>query len=661
VKDKIQRIQELVNELNKASKAYYVDDNPIMTDKNFDHFVDELSNLEKETGFILSTSPTVNVGFSVISKFQKVQHPIPLKSLDKTKSIDELIKWINGKDICFMLKADGLTVELLYENGKMVQASTRGDSQTGEDITANAMVFRNIPLLIPFKGKLRIAGEAIIHKNDFDEINSKLSEDEKYATPRNLSAGSTRQLNSEITSERNIYFYAFSILECDEELSDSKFDNFKWLGNQGFNIIYNIRLTDTNTVVAKQLANLISSLKDIAEGKFIPIDGMVLSYDSIKYSNTLSETQHHPLHSMAFKFSDETEETILRDVEWKTTRQGTVNPVAIFDTVLLDNTEVSRASLFNLTFIEDLQLNINSKILVSKRNQIIPYIEENLDTDLGLLEYPSVCPSCGAKTEIRNTGSADFLYCTNDSCKAKKIDSLIHFASRKAMNFDGVSEAIITKFVEEGFITDFIDFYHLEQYKSKIINMPGFGVRSYDKIIMAIIDSKNTELERFVYALGIDQVGIGSAKNLCKHFNNDFEAIARASYNDLLQVKDFGDITARSVYNYFKEHENDSKLWYLYHILNIKQNKKEEKKMEQNSMGHNNIEGKTFVITGTLSKPRDEFKALIESLNGVVTGSVSRKTDYLLAGTNVGANKTSKAAECGTKVITEEEFYELIS
>jgi len=652
--DKITRIQELTSTLSNASKAYYVDNKPTMTDKDFDHSFDELLALEKETGFSLSSSPTKRVGFPVISKFQKVEHPIPLKSLDKTKLIDDLMKWIKKREICIMLKADGLTVELLYENGILVQASTRGDSIWGEDITQNAKVFNNVPLSIPFKGTLRIAGEAVIHKDNFDAINAKLFDEDKYATPRNLCSGSCRQLDSKITSERNIRFYVFNILECDTKLSDSKYDNFDWLGKQGFCTILNAKITSLND---GELDKIINSLKNYAEQMSLPIDGVVLSYDSISYSNSLGETSHHPLHSYAFKFSDETEETTLRSVEWNVTRTGQVNPVAIFDTVILDNTEVNRASLFNLTFIEELQLNIGSKINVSKRNQIIPYIEENLSRDLGMLEYPDVCPTCGAETEIRNTGTADFLYCTNDNCGAKLVDNLVHFVNRKGLNIEGLSTSTIEKFVEKGFINDFVDIYHIDKYKKEIVNMDGFGIRSYNNLIESLEKSKNTELHKFIYALGIDQVGEGGAKQLCKHFNNNFLSISYASYDDLMEVKDFGDITALSVYNYFRENVGNEKLWELVNLLSF-----EKPKTAEVNVSGGVFAGKKLYATGSFANyKKDDIKAVIESHGGEFSAGYAKSLDFLVVGSLKSSSKEGKAIADGVPILTEDEFIKLIS
>jgi len=658
--DKIEQIQELVKELNQYRHEYYNINKPSVSDATYDQLFNKLQSLEQETGFTMSSSPTQSVGFEVVSKLQKVEHPIPLKSLDKTKSIDELNKWRKGQDILLMLKADGLTVELLYENGELQQSSTRGNSLIGEDIYHNAKTFKNTPLLVPFKGKLRISGEAIIHKKDFDEINSILSEDDKYATPRNLCAGSVRQLNSGVCAERNVYFYAFNILECSEELSDSKYENFKWLGKQGFWTILNTKLSDEIT------EKLIDDMKSISEEIGIPIDGMVASFDSISYSNSLGETSHHPLHSLAYKFFDEIEESILRSVEWNTTRTGQVNPTAIFDTVILDNTEVSRASLFNLTFIKELALNIGCRIKVSKRNMIIPYIEENLDRwitpedkHIELLEIPKFCPACGKETSIKNTGTAEFLYCTNDVCSAKLVDKFVHFVKRDCMNIDGLSEAGIELFIQKGFLKTFDDLYNLEQYKSQITKLNGWGARSYNKLIEAINKSRKVKCANFIYALGIPNIGKSSSKAIAKHFNDDWFAFEEALCNDFdfNVLEDFGAITNDSLHNWYKN-DVERQMWIkLTYMLEFK---KEEKK-EVINVGENPFLGMHVYPTGKFQYKKDELKIKLESLGAIVESGYKKSLDMLICGGDMSkSGKAVKAEKDGVKMVSEEYLMQYI-
>jgi DNA ligase (NAD+) len=663
--NKIERIQELTKQLNQYRNEYYNQNKSSVSDSTYDKLFDELSLLEKETNFIelslleketnfiLSNSPTQSVGFEVVSKLQKVTHKTPLLSLDKTKSIDELYQWRKYQNIILMLKADGLTIELDYDNGILNEASTRGNGEIGEIVTHNAFTFKNLPKNIPFNGKLRLSGEAIIHWDDFNEINSKLPEEDKHATPRNLVSGSVRQLDSKICSERNVYFYSFNILECSEELKDSKMERFNWLNNLGFKIVPTLKIYHY-----ENLEMDIEDLKKIAEKWNIPIDGLVASFDSVDYSNSLNITSHHPLHSLALKFKDETEDSILRQVEWNTTRSGQINPTAIFDTVELDNTEVSRASLFNLTFIEDLKLNIGCRIKVSKRNMIIPYIEENLDKNNGELETPKYCPSCGEKTLIENAGTSDFLRCINKNCPAQLLDKFVHFVSRDAMNIDGLSEATLEKFINKGFIKTFSDIYRLEQYKSQIVNMDGFGQRSYSKLIEAIEKSKNVKFEQFVYGLGIDQIGKGGAKRLSKHFNNDINRFLDTtdSYDEFLKIEDFGDITAQAVINYFQDEDNMEQVDRL--LMHIKIIKPE---IKSKIIGDNLFKGTKVYATGKFANyKKEEIKKVLEDLGAEFTSGYAKSLNYLIVGSIEGSSKEDKAKADGVKILGEVEFMKMI-
>lgn len=655
--DKIERIKELVKELNQYRHEYYNLNKPTVSDSTYDNLFDELYSLELETGFTMSNSPTQTVGYEVVSKLTKVEHPIPLKSLDKTKSVDELNKWRKNKDILLMLKADGLTVELLYENGRLIQGSTRGNSIIGEDISHNISTFKNIPLSISFKGKLRIAGEAIIHWNDFEEINSKLSEEEKYATPRNLVAGSVRQLNSKICAERNVYFYAFNILECSKELTDSKAENFAFLLELGFTVIDHIKLSGSFNTPVYQLEKYIELLKKSAENMFIPIDGIVVSFNSVKYSNSLGETSHHPLHSMAFKFKDEAETTILRRIEWSVGRTGAITPVALFDTVILDNTEVSRASVHNLSIIEELELGIGDSISIVKANQIIPQIEENF-TRSNNLEIPDKCPVCGGIAIIEQLNDSKVLYCTNKDCSAKLFKRFCHFVSRDAMNIDGFSEAGIELFINKGFLKTFDDIYNLEKYRNEIIKLEGWGIRSYNKLIEAINNSKKVEMNRFLYALGIPNIGKSASKTIAKAFNNDWFAFEGALCNDFdfTQLEDFGKVSNDSLYKWYND-ANERNMWTMMTVLLdfIKPEKKEV-------TNTNNIFARTKVYcTGTFaSYKKEELKAMLEGLGAEFSSGYAKSLDYLIVGSLKGSSKEDKAKKDGVKIMTEEEFLKTI-
>jgi DNA ligase (NAD+) len=648
--DKILRIKELVKELNIHRHNYYNLNKPTITDLQYDNMFDELSTLENKTGFILNNSPTQTVGYEVISKLQKVEHPIPLKSLDKTKSLNEINQWRKNQDVLLMLKADGLTNEIIYNNGVLIEGSTRGNSIIGELITHNCKTYKNLPKQIPFKGFLRLAGEAIIHKNDFEKINSKLPNEEKYATPRNLVAGSCRQLNSEICSQREVYFYAFNILECNEELEDSKLERFNWLNNLGLSIIPTLKLTN--------LENDINDLKTIAEKWGIPIDGIVATFDSVKYSNSLKETAHHPLHSIAYKFVDESQTTQLTGIEWSVGRTGVITPVALFNTVLLDNTEVSRASVHNLSIIEDLELGINDTISIIKANQIIPQIEENY-TRSNNLEIPEACPVCGAETIITQLNESKVLYCTNKNCSAKLLKRFSHFVSRDAMNIDGLSEAGIELFIHQGWLKTFDDLYNLQQYKTQIIKLEGWGLKSYNKLISAIEKSRKVKMSNFVYALGIPQIGKGASRIIAKHFKDDFQQFILACKNgfDFSSLTDFGEITNQSIHNWYRE-KNEAAMW-IYLIDKIEVEKEEEKQ----EVGFKSLEGLTFVVTGNVEtfKNRKELEELITSLNGKLSGSVSKKTNYLINNDVTSTSgKNKKAKDLGVEIIAEAMFNELI-
>lgn len=648
--NKIERIKELTALLNTYRNEYYNLAKPSVSDSDYDKLFGELECLEINTGFVLSNSPTQTVGYDVVSKLQKRTHPTPLRSLDKTKSINDLIKWAGDKYTIFMLKADGLTVELDYNNGVLTGGYTRGNGEVGEVISHNVTAFKNVPKSIPFKGKLRLSGEAIIHIDDFEQINSSLSADDKYKTPRNLVSGSVRQLDSKICAERNVHFYAFNILECDT-LTDSKQTNLNWLGTQGFTAIPSIwdnEFKESN----------IEYLKDWAKDLNLPIDGLVLSFNSIKYSNSLGETSHHPLHSIAYKFEDETEESVLREVEWNTTRTGQINPTAIFDTVILDNTEVSRASLFNLTFIRDMGLDIGNRIKVSKRNLIIPYIEENLDKDLSSLKFPRFCSTCGKETKIRNTGTAEFLFCTNEHCQAKLLDKFVHFVSRNAMNIDGFSEATIQKFVDADLLQSFSNIYQLHMHKGTIVNMEGMGVKSYNKLIESIEKSKTVKLENFIYALGIPNVGIGSAKILSKQFKGDWREFEKAltSAFDFSQLQDFGDITKDSLHDWYNNC-NERDMWInLISIMNFVKEEKKESNVVDSPFNNTKV-----YATGTFANyKKEEIQKLLESLGAEFASGYAKSLDYLIVGSIKGSSKEDKAKKDDIKILTEDEFNKMI-
>ena len=651
--DKVKRIQELVKELNIHRNNYYNLNKPIITDSQYDNMIDELSALENECNYILSNSPTQTVGYEVISKLQKVEHPIPLKSLSKTKSIDEINQWRKNQDILAMLKADGLTNEIVYQNGTLIEGSTRGNSIIGELITHNCKTYRNLPKVIPFKGFLRLAGESIIHKDDFDKINSKLLDEDKYATPRNLVSGSCRQLDSEICSQREVYYYAFGILECDELLSDSKYEQFKWLNKLGITTINHIKINK-----GENIEQYVDKMYQVAEETKTPIDGLVFTMDSVKYSKSLGETSHHPHHSIALKAIDLAETTQLTGIEWSVGRTGVITPVALFQTVVLDNTEVSRASLHNLSIIEELELGIGDSVSIVKCNMIIPQIEENF-TRSNNLEIPKVCPVCNGVAIIEQLNESKVLKCTNDNCSAKLLKKFSHFVSRDAMNIEGLSEQTLEKFINHGWLKTFDDIYGLDKYKSRIIKLEGWGLKSYNKLINAIEKSKKVKLANFIYALGIPNIGKGSSKIIAKYFKNDWFAFEEALVNnfDFTILTDFGDITNQSLYKWYND-GNERMMWIkLTYTLEFV---KEEIKVESSLKS---LEGLTFVVTGSVEtfKNRKELEELITSLLGKLSGSVSKNTNYLINNDITSTSgKNKKANELGVKIISESMFNDMI-
>jgi len=650
--NKIERIKELVSITSNASNAYYNTDKPIIEDVEFDKLFDELKQLETETGFIMSQSVTQKVGFEIKSKLTKVTHSIPLKSLGKTKSVDEVNSFINNKDVLAMLKGDGLTCELIYDDGLFVQGSSRGDSIIGEEITHNVKTFKNIPLHIKFKGHLKLAGEAVIFDKDFQAMNSKLSEEDKYSNSRNLVAGSVRQLNSSICAKRNVNFMAFSLLECEGKEFKTLSEQFDFLGSLGFQIISHIKYIPERS----DLETCISNLKTFAYEGGIPIDGIVFAFNNIEYAKSLGETMHHPLGKIAYKFANEEYETKYIRTEWSVSRTSIINPIGVFEPVNVDNAMISRATLHNIDYFEALQLGKGDLISIARQNEVIPKILSN-STKSNTEKIPDICPICGGKTEIRLQKTARFLYCLNDSCPSKKVAQISHFCSRNAMNIIGVSDAVIEKFIDKGFIKTIVDLYKLEQYENQIVNMDGYGQKSYDRIIEGINNSKQCKLENLLYGIGIENVGKGTSRDVAKFVDDDIERLMNITYDELLSMKDCGEVTALSISNYFKDLTHQEQIKELLKYIKID---KEENIMADTTL--KDLTGVTFVITGAVHtfKNRDEFKELVSSLNGKTVGSVSKKTDYLVSNESSTTSKYMKATALGVPVLTEMEFNEMI-
>lgn len=646
--DKTARIKELVNILNEAAKEYYQKDNEIMSNLEYDALYDELVALEEETGLVLSGSPTVKVGYEILSELPKERHAAPMLSLDKTKSVEDLADWLKDKTGVISWKMDGLTVVLTYEDGMLTKAVTRGNGEIGEVITNNARVFANIPQKISYQGELTIRGEAVITYSDFEKINNTIADvDAKYKNPRNLCSGTVRQLNNEITAKRNVHFFAFTMLDIGDDTVDSTMNSkFNFLEELGFEVV------EHKDVNAENIGDVVAWFSDKISSNDFPSDGLVLSYDDVKYGRSLGRTAKFPRDSIAFKWADEQAETILRYVEWSPSRTGLINPVACFDSVSLEGTSVSRASIHNISIVKQLKLGVGDTIKVYKANMIIPQISENL-TCSNSLEIPAECPACGGKTIIKNENEVETLYCPNEDCPAKAIKLFTHFVSRNAMNIDGLSEASLEKFIEKGFLSDLSDIYKIEKYRDEIVEMEGFGVKSYDNMIDSINTSRYTELYRLIYGLGILNVGNATAKLICRHFKNDIEAIITADVEEYSTIEGIGGVIAEGIVAYFADESNIKLIRELLTELNIKEeiNDKEQ-----------DLEGMTFVITGSLNTfaNREELKKLIEDRGGKVAGSVSAKTNYLINNDVMSSSsKNKKAKSLGVPIISEEDFLKL--
>lgn len=644
----MKRMQELVELLKKAAYAYEQENRELMSNFEYDKLYDELLKLEEETGTVLAGSVTQKVGYEVASNLKKVTHPSRMLSLDKTKEIEKLKSFLGNQLGMLSWKLDGLTIVCTYEEGKLIQAVTRGNGEIGEDVTNNARTFLNLPLTISYKERLVIRGEAVITYSDFESINEKLEGDDKYKNPRNLCSGSVRQLNSEITAKRNVRLYAFAVVEGDEACN-SKMEKMEWLKGLGFETV------EYKAVTQENIEEAVAYFGDEVKKRDFASDGLVLVYDDIAYSKSLGTTAKFPKDGIAFKWQDEISETQIIAIEWNTSRTGLINPVAIFEPVELEGTTVERASLHNLSIVEDLKIGIGDQVTVFKANMIIPQIAENL-TQSGPIEPPHECHVCGAETVIKQDKTAKTVYCPNGNCPAQRQQAFVHYASRDAMNIEGLSEATVEKFLAKGFLVDFASLYHLSDYEEEIKAMEGFGQKSYDKLISAIERTREVNLHQFIYALGILQVGPMNAKLICKHFENDLEAIQKATPEELVTIEGVGPVIAREMHDYFQLPINVEMLERLTKEIKFKQ----VEKVETSAL---TLEGKTFVITGDVNHfaNRKALSNKIEELGGKVTGSVSKKTDYLINNDNTSASsKNKKAKELEIPILTEEDFLQMI-
>ena len=648
--EKKARMRELVELLNRAGRAYYQEAREIMDNYEYDKLYDELLNLEKETGTTLSGSPTVHVGYEVLSDLPKERHETPMLSLDKTKEVEDLKEWVGDHKTLLSWKLDGLTIVLTYREGRLFKAVTRGNGEVGEVITNNARVFRNIPLQIPYQGELILRGEAVIGYKEFARINEEIEDaDARYKNPRNLCSGSVRQLNNEITAKRSVNFFAFSLVSAAEaDFENSREKEFLWLRDQGFDVV------EYRVVTAENLEEAVRWFSEhISENDF-PSDGLVAVYDDISYGKSLGRTSKFPRDSMAFKWADEIRETKLCEIEWSPSRTGLINPVAIFEPVELEGTTVSRASVHNISILKALELGIGDTIEVYKANMIIPQIAEN-QTRSGNVEIPEVCPVCGGATEVRKVNDAESLYCTNNECQAKKIKSFTLMVSRDALNIEGLSEATLEKFIARGFIHEPADIFRLDRHREEMVELEGFGERSYENLMANVEKARNTTLAKVIYSLGIPNIGLAGAKLICREFGNQVDDMLKAKPEELAAIDRVGDVIAESFVTYFQDEGKRERFFNLLSELVIAQEERADEEQQT-------LKGKVFVITGSLNhfSNRTELKELIESRGGKVTGSVTGKTDYLINNdTASGSSKNKKAKELGVAIISEEEFLTL--
>ena len=651
MEDKLLLMKEKIRLLNEANKAYYQEDREIMSNYEYDKLYDELKKLEEETGIVLSNSPTIRVGYELLSNLPQERHEKAMLSLDKTKEVSDLKEWLGEKTGVLSWKLDGLTIVMTYEGGSLAKAVTRGNGEVGEVVTNNARVFTNIPVSIPYKGSLVLRGEAVISYSDFYKINETMPEAAgKYKNPRNLCSGSVRQLNNKITAERKVGFYAFSVVRADDvDFKNSRIEQLIWLKNQGFSIV------EFKKVDRENIEDTVKWFEDKIQDNDLPSDGLVLTYDDIEYGESLGTTAKFPRDSIAFKWRDEIRETTLLEIEWSASRTGLINPIAVFEPVDLEGTTVSRASVHNISIMEDLELGIGDRIKVYKANMIIPQISDNL-TRSSNIEVPKYCPVCGGQTVIKSDNDIKTLHCINDECLAKQIKSFTHFVSRDALNIRGLSEATIEKLIAKGLVKELADIFHLEKHKDIITKMEGFGEKSFNNLVSSVNKARKTTAARLLYSFGIANIGLSNAKLISRKFGDDWEKIQKATYEDLIQIGGIGDVMANNYVKFFSDEKNKAIVADVLKEVEIEASSKTAS--EQIFKNH------VFVITGTVEhfKNRDELKAVIEERGGKVASSVTSKTTYLINNDiSSSSSKNKKAKELGIEIITEEQFLQMLN
>lgn len=645
--DKRKLMEEKVAFLNRAAEAYYQRDEEIISNPEYDRLYDQLQALEKETGIVLSGSPTVRVGYEVVSGLPKERHPSPMLSLDKTKDVTALKDWLGDKAGLLSWKLDGLTIVMSYEGGKLTKAVTRGDGITGEVITNNARVFENIPLTIPEKGPVTVRGEAVISYRDFEKINETIGDaDARYKNPRNLCSGTVRQLNNEITAGRHVKFYAFSLAEGKD--AQFRHQQFQWMKEQGFETVEYVKVN------ADTVEEAVNGFQERIGAFPLPSDGLVLTFDDIEYGRSLGATAKFPRDSIAFKWKDEMRETTLREILWNVSRTGLINPIAIFEPVELEGTTVSRASVHNLSIVKELALGEGDEIRVYKANMIIPQVAENL-TRSGTAQPPDKCPVCGSDTVIEDDNGVETLHCPNPECPAKRIKAFTHFVSRNAMNIEGLSEATLERLVDEGMVREFADLFDLGKWRDRIVTMEGFGEKSFDNLTAAAEKASHTTPARLLFGLGIPNIGVANARMIARECGDDWDRICSLTEEELTAIDGIGAVMASGYVKFFHDGE---KLKLLSHLM-----PKLELVKESDEGRSDQLAGLTFVITGKVEHfdNRDALKAAVEKAGGKTSSAVSSKTDYLINNDiSSGSSKNRKAKELGIPIITEEEFLKMI-
>lgn len=644
----VTRMKELISQLNQAAMVYYQGQGEIMSNYEYDKLYDELVSLEERTGMVMNNSPTIHVGYETISELPKEPHVVPMLSLNKTKEIADLVSWLGMQPGLLSMKLDGISVILTYENGRLTKALTRGNGEIGEVITNNARTFINIPGKIAYNNTLILRGEALIRYSDFEVLNNQENVEEKYKNPRNLCSGSVRQLNNEITAKRRVHFYAYNIISAGDELSFAKKkQGMEWLREQGFEV------APYKVVTAENLEMKVAEFSEEVKQSDLPSDGLVLTFDDVAYSQTLGRTAKYPHDSIAFKWQDELAETTLRAIEWSASRTGLINPVAIFDPVELEGTTVSRASVHNVSILRELALGIGDRISVYKANMIIPQIYENL-TKSGQCSIPEHCPVCQGETQLQNDNGSVVLVCPNEQCYAKKIKLLSHFVSRNAMNIDGLSEATLEKFVNEGMIHSLVDLFHLNRYEEQIVQMDGFGRKSFENLMSSLENAKDVPLANLLYSLGIKGIGLSMAKLIVGRYPYAITDMKQLTVEELVEIDGIGEVLAEAFVAYFSEPENQKLVEDLSVVLRVQYPKQSTEFP---------LKGMTFVITGSLNHfaNRQECKDKIESLGGKVAGSVSKKTSYLVNNDITSmSSKNKKAKELSVPIINEDKLCQIL-